>query len=293
MPPYEPNVDAATPLPAAPIQAPAFPSPLRCVPRLACRSSNGGDGTRTVPEETPIAFVYDGTSEAVMLATPADLDDFAVGFSLTEGIITAPDEIADREIVAREAGIEIRLWLRKARRPAYRARRRRLAGPLGCGLCGIESLDQAVRSCPPVTGLDGFEADDIARAIAALGQSQTLNREAHALHAAGFFVPMRGLVGLREDVGRHNALDKLAGSLAVSGIAGATGAVVITSRVSVEMVQKTAAIGAPVLIAVSVPTALAIRHAADAGITLVAVARGAAFEIFSHRERISGLGSTP
>jgi FdhD protein len=198
-----------------------------------------------------------------------------------------------RRVPAREAGIEIRLWLRKTRRPAYRARRRRLAGPLGCGLCGIESLDQAVRSCPPVTGLDGFEADDIARAIAALGQSQTLNREAHALHAAGFFVPMRGLVGLREDVGRHNALDKLAGALAVGGIAGATGAVVITSRVSVEMVQKTAAIGSPVLIAVSVPTALAIRHAADAGITLVAVARGAAFEIFSHRERISGLGSTP
>ena len=293
MPPYEPNVDAATPLPSVPIEAPAFPSPLRCVPRLACPSSKGSPGTRTVPEETPIAFVYDGTSEAVMLATPADLDDFAVGFSLTEGIIASPGEIADREIVAREAGIEIRLWLRKTRRPAYQARRRRLAGPLGCGLCGVESLDQAVRPCPPVSGLETFDAQDVTRAIDALGQSQLLNREAHALHAAGFFVPARGLAGLREDVGRHNALDKLAGSLALSGIAGGSGAVVITSRVSVEMVQKTAAIGSPVLIAASVPTALAIRHAVDAGITLVAVARGSAFEIFSHRQRIRGLGSIP
>ncbi|MFL9824638.1 formate dehydrogenase accessory sulfurtransferase FdhD [Rhodoplanes sp. SY1] len=248
-------------------------------------------GHRTVPEETAVALVYGGSTEAVMMATPADLADFGIGFSLTEGIVTSRDEIEDLAIVPGPSGVEVRMWLAGARAESQARRRRRLAGPTGCGLCGIESLDEA---CRPVRAVsdhldrDGvtFDGATIAAAVAALASAQHLQHATHATHAAGFFSPEDGLVALREDVGRHNALDKLAGTLARNGVSAASGAVVITSRVSVEMVQKTAAIGAPVLIAVSAPTALAVRVAAAAGVTLVAMARGASFEVYSHPQRI-------
>ena len=245
-------------------------------------------GERIVPEEVPIAFSYGGSSHAVMMGTPADLEDFAVGFSLTEGIITDRSQVAGIELVEDEKGIDVQVTLLDDVEDALRRRRRSMAGPVGCGLCGIESIEQAVRKVPDVSkaGLL-LSHTDIVQAIALLNDSQPLHRETRAVHGAGFYVPGKGLIAVREDVGRHNALDKLCGAVIRAGGMGASGAVAVTSRLSVEMVQKTAILGAPVLIAISAPTALAIRTAEEAGMTLVALVRGEDFEIFTHPHRLS------
>ena len=255
--------------------------------RLARRAGATKSATRMVPEETPVALSFGGTTHAVMMATPADLEDFALGFALTEGIVAAPGEIESIEVEEAGAGIDIQIRLRDTANTRFEARRRRLAGPVGCGLCGIESIDEAMRSVAPV-GASSFtlSAQEIARSVELLSKQQTLHAQTGAVHAAGFYLPGKGIVEAREDVGRHNALDKLAGALAKQETDGATGAIVITSRVSVEMVQKAAAIGAPLIIAVSAPTALAVRTAEDAGITLVALVRGDEFDIFTHPERV-------
>jgi FdhD protein len=261
--------------------------PVIRVPRSVWRPQGTADGERSVPEESAVAFTYNGSSYAVMMATPQDLEDFAVGFSLTEGIIAAPEDILDLEVIEEEAGIELRMWLSEPRAAALQSRRRHIAGPTGCGLCGIESLVEAMRSPPAVHG-DGqtFTPSEIMRALDALGQRQELNRQTRAVHGAAFWQPEAGLVVVREDVGRHNALDKLGGALAHMGIKGRTGMALVTSRISVEMVQKAAMLGVPVLVAISAPTALAIRVAESAGITLIAVARGDGFEIFAHSRRV-------
>jgi FdhD protein len=221
-----------------------------------------------------------------MMATPQDLQDFALGFSLTERIVSSIDEIERIEVIEEGLGIELRMRLAEPRGAVYDARRRYLAGPTGCGLCGIESLSEAMRQPQYVRGGAAVRPDDIMRAVAALAPAQSLYRETHAVHAAAFWSLQHGLVALREDVGRHNALDKLAGALARENIATNDGFVVFTSRVSVEMIQKAAAIGAPLVVAISAPTALAVRIANAAGITLVAVARHDGFEVFTHAQRI-------
>jgi FdhD protein len=238
--------------------------------------------TRAMAEECPVALVYDGTTIAVLMATPADLADLALGFSLTEGIIKDTREIDELNVVPGSAGIELRVWLRPDSGRTLKERQRRLVGPTGCGLCGIESLQEAHRISAPVARAICLAPDQIGLAVETLTASQALNRETRATHAAGFFVPGPDAMVVREDVGRHNALDKLAGALAAANTLGRVGAVVLTSRISVEMVQKTAAIGAGIVIAVSAPTALAIRTAEACGITLVGIARGRDFEIFSH-----------
>lgn len=255
--------------------------------RWALSGGHGAWGVRAVPEETAVAFTYNRSSYAVMMATPADLEDFGIGFSLSEGIIASPREITALEIVPSDLGVEIRMDLEPSRAAHFTERRRRMAGPVGCGLCGMESLKDTIRPTPVVTGEGHVKAHTVTEAVSALGQAQALNRETHAVHAAGFFVPSEGLVLLREDVGRHNALDKLAGTLARSNRDAAQGIIVISSRVSVEMVQKAAVMGAPILAAVSAPTALAIRTAEQAGITLAAVARTDGFEVFTRSERIT------
>jgi FdhD protein len=237
---------------------------------------------RVVAEESPVALVYDGTTVAVLMATPADLADLAFGFSLTEGIIKDPGEIEELNIVPGSGGIELRLWLRPDSGRMLKERQRRLVGPTGCGLCGVESLQEVHRLIAPVGRAISLAPEQIPLAVETLTASQSLNRETRATHAAGFFVPGSDSMVVREDVGRHNALDKLAGALAAIGVSGRLGAVVLTSRISVEMVQKTAAIGAGIVIAVSAPTALAIRTAEACGITLVGIARGRDFEVFSH-----------
>jgi len=262
--------------------------PVTSATRIARRASGTHAAARMIPEETPVALSYGGTTHAVMMATPADLEDFALGFSLTEGIVGAAGEIGEVEIVEEAgAGIDIQIRLKDAANTRFEARRRRLAGPVGCGLCGIESIEEAMRSVPDVANTKlRLSSGDITRAVRILSTQQPLHAETGAVHAAGLYVPGQGVVAAREDVGRHNALDKLAGALAKAGIVGAAGAVVVTSRVSVEMVQKTAAIGASCIIAISAPTALAIRTAEQAGMTLVALVRGDDFDIFTHPERL-------
>lgn len=241
---------------------------------------------RTLPEEVPVALVYDGTTYAVMMASPADLEDFALGFSLSEGIITDPAEISDIEIASSAAGIEARLWLMSEARNRTRDRRRALLGPTGCGLCGIDSLEQALPPLPVVSAGRVLSARVIHAAMASLRPAQQLNAEAHALHAAAFWTPEEGIRAVREDVGRHNALDKLVGALVRTPTDPATGLLLLTSRVSVEMVQKAARLGAPILAAVSAPTALALRTAEAAGITVIAIARDDLFEVFTRPDRL-------
>lgn len=249
------------------------------------------DGTREInrslPEETPVAVVFDGTTAAVMMATPDDVADFAMGFALTEGFITTPGDVAEFEIVPHELGIEARFWLRGDRAEALKARRRNMLGPVGCGLCGIDSLEQAIRPLPALPpGSAVFTQGDVGRATDALRAHQPLHDLTRAVHAAGFMQADGRFILTREDVGRHNALDKLIGGMAHRGIVPATGAIVLTSRVSVEMVQKTVIAGCPVLIAVSAPTAHALRLAEAAGLTLAAFARGGTFDIYAHPGRI-------
>lgn len=260
--------------------------PTDRVPSTAWKRHVRSAGERTIPEEVAVSFTYNGSSYAVMMATPQDLEDFAYGFSLTEGIVSSVDEIERLAVIEEKLGIELRMWLSAPSGTAYGERRRYLAGPTGCGLCGIESLSEAMRAPKQVESRAVFSPDHIMRALEMLAPAQTLNRQTHAVHAAAFFTPAQGLIALREDVGRHNALDKLAGALARKRISAADGFIVFTSRVSVEMIQKAAAIGVPLAVAVSAPTALAVRMAETAGITLVAVARSDGFEMFTHTHRI-------
>jgi FdhD protein len=262
--------------------------PLTSTRRLARRASGTSAAARMVPEETPIALSYGGTTHAVMMATPADLEDFALGFSLTEGIVSSRDEIEEITVEEAGEGIDIQIQLKDKANTRFEARRRRLAGPVGCGLCGIESIDEAMRSVSGVGSARlSLSSNEITHAVKLLSKAQPLHAETGAVHAAGFYVPGKGIVAAREDVGRHNALDKLAGALSKAGIDGASGAVIITSRVSVEMVQKTAAIGSPFIIAVSAPTALAIRTAEAASMTLVALVRRDDFDIFTEPQRVT------
>ncbi len=264
-----------------------LPDPLAAARATHVRPGSTQAVRRTLPEETPVAMVYDGTTLAVMMATPADIDDFAVGFSLTEGAVTDQGQIASCDIVSHDQGIEARMWLTEDRAEALSARRRTLAGPVGCGLCGIDSLAEAARSLPDLHGQGPvLGVDEITGATESLRDWQPLHDQSHAVHAAGFLLPGRGVVLAREDVGRHNALDKLIGAMARQGLDAGQGAFVLTSRVSVEMVQKCAMAGGAILIAVSAPTAHALRLAQGAGITVAAFARGEGFDLFCHPERL-------
>lgn len=262
------------------------PPPSVHVSCVARRGDRLFVAARTVPEEAAIALTFNGSTHAVMMATPSDLEDFAVGFAIGEGLVEQGDEIVSFEVVPSELGVELRCWLRDDRAKAYSARRRSMAGPTGCGLCGIESLEEATRPAPVVASARQFDTESIVMAMAALPEQQKLNAETRAVHAAAFWIPSRGLVSVREDVGRHNALDKLVGALTRQGVSAARGLLLMTSRISIELVQKAARLGAPVLVAVSAPTAAAIRLAESSGITLVGIARGRDFEIFTHSHRI-------
>jgi FdhD protein len=262
--------------------------PVVRVSRAAWRATGVTAGERAIPQETAIALTYNGTTYAVMMATPADLEDFGVGFSLSERVVDRVESIEQLEAVETELGIEIRMWLKDSDAQRLVDRRRQHAGPTGCGLCGIESLAEAMRPPLPVSASRKFTSAEIMEAVASMAPAQVLNHETRAVHAAGYWEPGRRLVAIREDVGRHNALDKLCGALARAGEDARAGLIVLTSRISVEMVQKAASAGAAVVVAVSAPTALAVKMAELCGMTLVAVARPDGFEVFTHHGRIEG-----
>jgi FdhD protein len=261
--------------------------PVRIVNRQVWRDGRQYDGARTIAEETALALTYNGGTYAVMMGTPQNLTDFAVGFSLSEGIVQKPDDIQSIELIDLGQGIELRMWLQDEKAARLGERRRQIAGPTGCGLCGIDSISEALRPAAAVPQGRRFSQAEVMTAMQSIAPLQEINIETRAVHAAAFWTPAYGVVALREDVGRHNALDKLCGALSRAHVSAGEGLVLLTSRVSVEMVQKAASLGAPVMVAVSAPTALAVRMADAAGITLVAVARADGFEIFTHPGRIT------
>ena len=267
-------------------------NPSRPFPRTTFTAGRFAPSTREIAEEVPVALTYRGSTQAVMMASPSDLEDFAYGFTLNEGIVAQPGDILSVTAEETGGGIDLQIELAGDNQQALTARRRAMAGPVGCGLCGIESIEQALLPARHVEATLTLSPEHIAEATASLSAHQPLFAGTRAVHAAGFYRSGEGLLVVREDVGRHNALDKLCGAMARAGIDGASGAIVLTSRVSVEMVQKTAMAGASVLIAISAPTALAIRMADAAGIALMALARDKDFEIFTHAGRITGQTAT-
>ena len=249
-------------------------------------SSAHGRRATTLAEEVAVALTCDRTTCAVMMATPACLEDFAIGFCLTEGLVASADEVLRLEVVTREQGVEVRMDIVPQRHESLLRRQRRLAGPLGCGLCGVQSLEEAMRAVTALRSDLYLTRTDIEAAMAGLCEAQALHRATHSLHAAGFWSPGKGLVAAREDVGRHNALDKLVGAIVRRGHGPGEGAVILTSRISVELVQKAACVGIPAIMAASAPTALAVRLAQELGILLIGNVRADGFDAFTHAERV-------
>ncbi len=241
----------------------------------------------TVAEETPVAFEYNGIAHTVMLATPADLEDFALGFSLTEGIVARRSEVYGIEITEAIAGITLHLEIAAGAFAHLKERRRSLAGRTGCGLCGTDSLAQVTRDLPPVAETAPFPLAALYEGIRQLPAQQILQQTTGAVHAACNVAADGSISHVREDIGRHNALDKTLGALANANVV-AGGALLITSRASFEMVQKSAALGYGILAAVSAPTAAAVRLAAKLNVTLTGFLRGNCCAIYTHPERLQG-----
>lgn len=239
-----------------------------------------------IAEEVPVSLVYNGVPHVVMLATPTNLEEFALGFSITEGIVDHPAEILSTRVYNRKDGIEVRLKIPEQRRESMADKGRNLTGRTGCGLCGASTLQQAVRHPAPVSGGPSVTSTELLSALDELTQHQQLNRLTGAVHAAAWILPEQGIQTIREDVGRHNALDKLIGALLRTGRNPADGFVIVTSRASYEMVQKTAVAGIGLLAAISAPTGLAIRLAEETGLTLVGFAREDRHVVYSHSHRL-------
>ncbi|OZI53095.1 formate dehydrogenase accessory sulfurtransferase FdhD [Bordetella genomosp. 4] len=239
-----------------------------------------------VAEETPIALEYNGISHATMLASPADLDDFALGFSLTEGIINRPIDVRGIDVVAQHNGIVVQIEISSACEVRLKERRRAMAGRTGCGLCGVETLPEVLREVAPVPDASPIAISAILRAMRAMRANQALHDITGATHAAAWADSDGQVQMVREDVGRHNALDKLIGALARRDEPFQQGLALVSSRASFEMVQKCAAAGIGILAAVSAPTALAIRLAQNSNVALLGFVRNADATIYSHAERI-------
>jgi FdhD protein len=265
-------------------QAPAVVSARIEVERWA-----RGALTRTtdlVAEEMPVALVYHEVPHVVMLATPADLEDYAVGFTLSESLVARPDEIRGVEVLLGAASADVKITVAWERFTQLLQRRRNLAGRTGCGLCGAETAADAIRECAPVPDGPRVTAAQVHTAISDLSGRQPLNARTGSVHAAAWVVPGKGIQIVREDVGRHNALDKTIGALARSQADFSAGYMLITSRASYEMVQKCAAVGISLLVALSAPTAFAVRLAQRCGLTLVAFARADQHVIYAHPHRV-------
>jgi FdhD protein len=258
---------------------------------LRCDDQGSAPIDDQVAAETPVVLVYNGISHAVMMTSPGDLADFAIGFSLTEGIVQSAAEIDGIETLDVALGLELRLTVPDDRARHLAERRRSIAGRTGCGLCGILSLEQAMRVLPRPRCTIAVEAQALQSAVASLPALQTANRASGAVHAAAFARADGAVLLVREDIGRHNALDKLVGALALAGIDPGSGFAVLTSRFSAELVQKAAIAGIGIVAAVSAPTTLAIELAEAAGLTLIAFARAGRFTIYTHPGRVTGMAS--
>ena len=260
--------------------------PVRIVHRQIWRETGLNDGERAIPEETAVSITYNGGSYAVMMATPQNLEDFAIGFSLSEGVVTNPAEIDSLEVIPLDDGIELRMWLTKAEADRLQERRRHIAGPTGCGLCGVETLPEVLRPVPAVADGPVAHIGAVLQAMRDMRARQALHDLTGATHAAGWADAQGRVALVREDVGRHNALDKTIGALARAGQDATAGMMLVSSRASFEMVQKTAAAGVGILAAVSAPTALAVRVARQTNLTLLGFLRDADATIYTHPQRM-------
>jgi len=247
--------------------------------------------TDCIAEEVPIALLYNDRPHVVMMATPRDLDDFALGFSLSEAVIGAAGELESIETQTLLEGIEVRLRIPEVRAEALESRHRNLTGRTSCGLCGAQALEDAVRQPPPVGDGPRIDADILQHALAQLHDRQPLNVATGATHAAAWVHANGEIVLLREDVGRHNALDKVIGAMAKSGENADEGFLIVTSRASYEMVQKSATVGITLLAAISAPTALAIHLAEETRVTLIGFARAEGHVVYANPQRITGAAS--
>lgn len=242
--------------------------------------------TEPVVEETPVAVVYNGVPHVVMMATPIDLEDFVLGFSLTEELIRTPADLLSLEIVRYSQGIEIQVTVSPECDAVIAGRTRRLTGRTGCGICGSDSIAVVLKEPRQVPAGIPVPPVSIQLALEALTERQDLNAATGAVHAAAWASANGSIELVREDVGRHNALDKLIGAAVKQGIDPATGFVVVTSRASFEMVQKAMILGAPLLAAISGPTGLAVRVAEQSGMTLVGFARKDKLTVYTHPDRV-------
>jgi len=261
----------------------AVPAPMQVMPYTG---SAPRSGTRPLAVEAPVNLVYGSVPHAVMMATPADLEDFAYGFSLTEGIIEEAAEIRSVRVEAAEGGLRLLVELAPGRLREHLARKRAISGRTGCGVCGIEDLDALPRAVPRPAPNSILGVRAIARALTALEAEQHLGATTRAVHAAAWARLDGSLLAVREDVGRHNALDKLIGALIRVGADPADGFLIITSRCSFEMVEKAARLGAGAIVAISAPTSLALERAKAHGLTLCAIARSDTLTVFTGGERL-------
>lgn len=278
-------------LPAAPTAALAEADPFcEGALLLPVRGVRGGSPFAVrdwVAEEVPVALEFNGVSHAVMLATPLDLEDFALGFSLSEGILDAANELYSVESEPSALGITVHLQVASAAFARLKQRRRSMAGRTGCGLCGTESLAHVSRELPVLPDAARLDPRAIGRAMSQFHSLQTLQQATGAVHAAAWCSAEGEVMWLREDVGRHNALDKLIGALAANEVDASTGFIAVTSRASFEMVQKTAMAGVPLLAAVSAPTSFAVATAERARLTLVGFARQEDLVVYCHPDRMT------
>lgn len=242
--------------------------------------------TDVVAEESPVALRYQDTPYVVMLATPADLEDLAVGFTVSEAIVASPDEIRHVQQLATGDALEVNIDIAPPRFAELLQRQRNLTGRTGCGLCGAETVEGAIRQPPPVRAGLSVSLTALHAALQELTARQPLNERTGSVHAAAWVLPDEGIRIVREDVGRHNALDKLIGALIRSKVDIPSGYVIITSRASYEMVQKAATVGVQLLVAISAPTGLAVRLAETCELTLVGFARPGQHVIYSHPHRL-------
>ena len=270
-----------------PVPALGYAGPVDEHHMLRLDGDQAADADALIATEVPVAFVYAGRTHVVMMCTPADLEDLAVGFSVTEGIVAAPADVSHVDVVRHSRGIELQIDIPAADADRLANRGRAISGRTGCGLCGVDAIDDVLREPARVSSSVSFDAEALWRAAASLDERQPWNRETHAIHAAAWAESSGELRVVREDVGRHNALDKVLGALARERIDASTGFLVVTSRASYELVLKAAVERVALLAAVSRPTSLAIRLADDVGVTLVGLLRGRSANVYSHQERLS------